>query len=383
VTNPVRVAVLGLGQRGLQHVRNLWTLQQKGLVEITALADAFESNLDPAKIEHYVPGLPAGSIRRTADVDSVINSGDADALYVVIPPNVHKGEVVRAARAGLHLFVEKPVSLFLDEALEMQQAIQEAGVLSTVGFQQRFDAAHEAVHDYLQDKRVVMATYTRHAPIEGHDVKHTPTETAKGPGNRVWTASRAWSGTTMVEAGIHPLDLWRYWFGDVEWVQAVYTHRPEEEIFDGADNPYTYTAIFGFENGATGTMVLTRLRRVYYSETGHKIFWNEGIVEVENGVTVYRYEGDYPPVQKPAIEEIRSSLPFDADRNATYEISRVFVQALAENRPELIRSPFDEAMNSNAAVLAANVSDELGGQRVNVNELLTSDAYARFRQRGG
>jgi predicted dehydrogenase len=166
-------------------------------------------------------------------------------------------------------------------------------------------------------------------------------------------------------------------------VQAIYTHRPEEEVFDGADNPYTYTAIFGFENGATGTMVLTRLRRVYYSETGHKIFWNEGIVEIENGVTVYRYEGDYPPAQEPGLDMIRRSLPVPDNRNATYEISRVFVQAIAENRPELIRSPFDEAMNSNTAVLAANVSDELGGQRVNVNELLTAEKYARFRQRGG
>jgi predicted dehydrogenase len=382
MTTPVRVGVLGLGQRGLQHVNQLWKLQQEGLAQLVALCDAFESNLEPAKLRQYVPGLPADEIRRTTDINAVIDSGNLDALYIVIPPNVHKGEVVRAASAGLHLFVEKPMSLFLDEAIEMEAAIAEAGVISTVGFQQRFDAAHEVVHDFLQDKRPVMATYTRHAPIESHDVKHTPTETAKGPANRVWTANRAWSGTTMVEAGIHPLDLWRYWLGDVTWVQAVYTHRPPEEIFDGADNPYTYTAIFGFAGGAVGTMVLSRLRRAYFNQTEHKVLWNEGVVEIErDGVVVYTYGGDYPPAKRPDMAQIRRTLDLPHSTNSTYGVSRAFIQAVAEDRPDLIRSSFADAMNSLAAVLAANVSDELGGQRVDVNELLTDDKYARFRQK--
>jgi predicted dehydrogenase len=382
MSTPVRVAVLGLGQRGLQHVNQLWKLEQEGLAQIVALCDAFESNLDPAKITNYVPGLPADQITRTTNVDAVIESGDVDALYIVIPPNVHRGEVVRAARAGIHLFVEKPVSLFLDEAIEMETAIREAGILSTVGFQQRFDAAHEVVHDFLQGKRAVMATYTRHAPIESHNVKHTPTEASKGPANRIWTANRAWSGTTMVEGGIHPLDLWRYWLGDVAWVQAVYTHRPDEEIFDGADNPYTYSATFGFKNGAVGTMILSRLRRAYFDETDHKVLWNEGVLEItRDGVEICQYEGEYPPAQMPRTDALRRSLALPHSVNSTYGISRAFVQAIAEKRPELIRSPFSEAMNSHTAVLAANISDELGGQRVDLDELLTAEKYARFRQK--
>ena len=70
-------------------------------------------------------------------------------LYVCIPPNVHNGEVIRAAQAGIHLFVEKPMSLYLDEALAMRKAIADAGVFSAVGFQQRFDTRHEAVKYFL------------------------------------------------------------------------------------------------------------------------------------------------------------------------------------------------------------------------------------------
>lgn len=377
----VRVAFLGLGQRGLQHVRNVLELQGQGAAEIIAMGDAFEANIAPAKLQEFVPGLPTDDILLTTDFSQVLES-KPDALYVSIPPNVHAGQVVAAAQEGIHLFIEKPVSLFLDEAVEMGKVIERAGILSTVGFNQRYDVGHEAVHDFLQDKRPVMAEYTRHDALEGHSVKHMQTEAVGGPVNRVWTASKAWSGGTLVEAGIHLLDLWRYWFGEVDWVQASYVHRPPEEIIDGADNPYAYVATFGFANGVVGSMNMSRLRRVFRGLGHHLVLWSEGQLEVERSeVAAYHYDGPYPPAQRPAVESLRSALPVrqDVPKDGTFNISSAFVQAVSEENPDLIRSPFDEAMGSLVAVIAGNVSDELGGQRVYVQELLTGDEYARFR----
>ena len=48
---PVRVAVLGLGQRGLQHLTHVWRLQEQGLAEVIALGDAFADNLAEAKLQ--------------------------------------------------------------------------------------------------------------------------------------------------------------------------------------------------------------------------------------------------------------------------------------------------------------------------------------------
>lgn len=377
---PLRIGVIGLGQRGLQHLAALWKLQQEGAVEIVALGDAFPANLTPEKLGRYVPGLPADSIERTTNTHSLIDSDLLDALYIAIPPNVHKNEVVDAAQAGIHLFVEKPMSLFLDEAIAMDNAIREAGIISTVGFQQRYDSQHEALHDFVADKPVVMACYTLHAPLESHSVKHTFTETVGGPSNRVWTANRAWSGGTVVEAGIHPLDLWRYWFGDVTWVQAQYIQRPPAEIYDGADNPYAYSANFGFANGAVGVMTLSRLRRVFASHLDHQVLWNEGRVALErDALTAYHYEGDYPPAQNPGPDEVRRVLHGKNSNDTTYEIAAAFVRSVQEQRQELLRSSFNDAMNSLAAVIAANVSDELGGARVEIDALLNSPEFAAFR----
>lgn len=382
MTGPVRVALMGLGQRGLQHLKALWTLQEQGAVQLTALADAFASNLDTDKIRQYVTAFRPDGISLTTDFGEML-AQELDALYICIPPNVHRGEVVRAAGAGLHLFVEKPMSLFLEEALEMEEAIRWSGVLSTAGFQQRFDGRHEAVFRHLREgRRPLMASYTFHGPLEGHNVKHHQTELQGGPLNRVWTANKAWSGMTVVEAGIHLLDVWRYWFGDVEWVQAQYQHRPENEVIEGADNPYTYSALFGFTGGAVGTMTLSRLRKVYASHMNHQVLWTEGRAEINwDGVTAYQYEGPYPPEQPPEQDMVTKALYEGQGGDDTFAISQAFVQAIAERRPELIRSPFSDAMNSLAAVLAANVSDELGGERVAVDQLLHAEKYAAYRRK--
>jgi predicted dehydrogenase len=373
--------MLGLGQRGLQHVKALWQLQQEGLAQIVALGDAFTANIQPEKLRRYIPDLPTDTIRLTTDFTTLLES-KLDALYICIPPNVHKGEVVQAAQAGIHLFVEKPQSLFLDEAIEMEQAITRSGILATVGFQQRFDVRHEAVKEFLAGKRLVMAEYARHSPLEAHSAKHTPTETVGGPDNRVWTANRSWSGMTVVEGGIHPLDVWRYWFGDVEWVQAVYNHRPPEEIFDGADNPYAYHVLFGFKNGVIGNLRLSRLRRVFTNEETQSVLWNEGRLVLEsNAVVVYHYDGIYPPPAPPTDAEVRHILHTPPAKDTTLAIARTFIEAVARQAPELIRSPFTDAMNSLAAVLGANISDELGGVRVKLRDLLNADDYAPFRQR--
>ncbi len=376
----VRIGVLGLGQRGLQHLKALWQLRGEGLVDVVALGDAFAVNLDEAKLRQYVPDFEAGDIVHSTNFDELL-AQDLDAVYINLPPNVHSDEVLRAAEAGVHLFVEKPMSLYLDEAIEMQRAIDEAGVISSVGFQQRFDHRHEAMQQFLDDKQVVMAQYVMHAPLEAHSVKHTLTEQSGGPSNRVWTANRAWSGGTVVEAGIHPLDLWRFWFGDVAWVQARYVHRPTEEIIDGADNPYTYSALFGFENGAVGTMTLSRLRRVFATQSDHAVLWHEGRLRLEgDDVAAYHYDGVYPPEVKPTAESVRRVLNLPPQReNTTVAIARAFVEAIRQGNPSLVRSSFGDAMNSLAAVVAANVSDELSGETVKIEELLTAERYAEFR----
>jgi predicted dehydrogenase len=379
---PPRVGMLGVGQRGLLHLESLWKLQQAGLAQIVALADAYAENLSEARIQRTIPDYRQGNIRTFTHFAPLLDAG-LDALYICIPPNLHRGEVVQAAQQGIHLLVEKPMSLYLDQALEMAEAIRTSGVIASVGFQQRFDAWYHAMHEFLRSKRTVQATWVVCWNIEDHQVKATPAEQMGGPATRVWTAFRAWSGTSIVEAGIHQTDLMRYWCGDIAWVQANYVHRGPSAPPEEGDNPYAYSVVYGFKNGAVGNLIFSRLARVYYREEYLHVLWDHGHLRIEeDGPTSYYYDGPYPPASRPNAAARRHPLAVPPQRgDSTLAISRTFLTAVATNNRSLIRSPFADAMNSLTAVLAANASDALDGTKIHLSEFASSPSFARFRQK--
>jgi predicted dehydrogenase len=381
-TAPPRLALLGLGQRGLQHLRVLWRLQAEGCVRVVALGDAWSDNLDAAKIARHVDGFQPQGILATTEFDRLLGNAKPDALIVAIPPNRHDGQVIRAAQAGVHLLVEKPQSLYLDEALAMDAAIREAGVIATAGFQQRYDTRNTAVRDFLEGRRLVMLTEVSHGSLEAHNVKHTHTEEVGGPSTRIWTANAAWSGTSVVEAGIHPLDLMRYWCGDVAWAQAAYVPRDPDDIQDGADNPYAYAVTFGFTNGAVGNLLISRLRKVFHHDAFRSVLWDHGCLKWEGGdLVAYHYDGPYPPERTPSRDEIRHVLPIPPPVDALDAFHRAFLHAISTRDPSGLRSSFPDALNSLAAVLAANASHALDGERIRLTEFATVPRYARFRAR--
>jgi predicted dehydrogenase len=379
VPDPVRIGLVGLGQRGLQHLRSLAQLAD---AKVVALCDPFPDNLKQDKIRRFVDGFDLEPVHTYTAFDEMFAAGGLDAIYFSIPPALHAGEVVRCAEAGIHLFVEKPVSLFLDEADQMRQAIEASGIIACAGFNQRHDLWHTTVRDFLADKHLQMMTFVVNGTLESHSTKHTHTESMGGPANRVWTANMAWSGATVVEAGIHQTDLMRYWAGDIAWTEARYLHRTAQDIEDAGDNPYAYSVTYGFESGMIANLLMSRLRRTFYSDSYQDIMWDRGHLKLEgDGPAAYYYDGPYPPEEPVDPQSLRHLLTQEPRGDATFEISRAFVAAVASGERSHLRNTFSSSMNSHCAVLAANISDRLGGERVDLKALMSQDRYAEFRRK--
>jgi len=386
VVAPVRVAVIGLGQRGLQHLGALWQLQAEGEVVFEGYGDHREENRATEKLRQFIPEFDPTGIGSFATFDELMQSSQPDALHLCIPPGFHAGEVVRAAQAGVHLFVEKPMSLFFDEAIEMETAIGAAGVVAAAGFQRRYEPSAEAAHQFLHDRRMVMVTMVSEGTLEAHSVKHSATAAGGGPADKVWAKNRAWSGASVVEAGIHQTDLMRYWCGDIAWVQSAYVPRHADDIEDGGDNPYAYTVTYGFQSGAVGNLLMSRLRKVYHHASYQIAMWDHGHLTFEQeGLVAYFYDGPYPPQNPPNTEQIRHPLPTAEARDSTLAINRDFIGAVragADAAPAAdLRCSFASSMNSLAAVLAANASHDLDGERIELTAFADDEQYARFRKR--
>jgi predicted dehydrogenase len=124
------ICVIGTGRAGMIHARN-YASGIRG-ARLVALVDPVAEALAAACKELEVAsGFP--------DYDSAIASRDVDAVVVVAPTVSHREIVVAAARAGKHVFCEKPMAMDVAECDEMIAACGAAKVRLQIGFMRRFD----------------------------------------------------------------------------------------------------------------------------------------------------------------------------------------------------------------------------------------------------
>jgi predicted dehydrogenase len=123
------VAVVGLGWWGQNIIRQL-----KGSAELRVGV-----GVDPDEVGRK--SAEALGVTTTANFGSVLADRGVDAVVLCSPHRLHVEQVVAAARAGKHVFCEKPFSARADEAELALVAVQEAGVQLGIGHERRFEPA--------------------------------------------------------------------------------------------------------------------------------------------------------------------------------------------------------------------------------------------------
>ncbi|AFK04338.1 oxidoreductase domain protein [Emticicia oligotrophica DSM 17448] len=83
--------------------------------------------------------IPDKNIYNYQNFDSIANNPDIDVVYVVLPPSMHKEFVVRAARAGKHVFCEKPMAPSVSDCLAMIKACKDNKVNLAIGYRCQHD----------------------------------------------------------------------------------------------------------------------------------------------------------------------------------------------------------------------------------------------------
>src|SRR5215203_4864161 len=97
----------------------------------------------PAKAEAWKRqyNLADKNIYNYTNFDSIANNPDIDIVYVVLPPSMHHEYVIRAAKAGKHVWCEKPMALTEKECREMIDACRGAGLTLGIGYRLHHEPA--------------------------------------------------------------------------------------------------------------------------------------------------------------------------------------------------------------------------------------------------
>jgi UDP-N-acetyl-2-amino-2-deoxyglucuronate dehydrogenase len=195
-------------------------------------------------------------------------------VSVCVPSGLHAEVGIEVAAAGKHLIVEKPIDVSLAAADRLIEAADAAGVALTVISQHRFDPGlvdlRNLIDDGMLGRLVLGEASTKWYRSQGYY--------DSGP----WRGTWALDGGSLMNQGIHYVDLLRWTMGPVIEVSAVYaTQDHQVEVED------TALAMLRFVSGAVGTIVTSTAvfpgfaQRLEVSGTG-------GTVVVEDGEIAYR-----------------------------------------------------------------------------------------------
>jgi len=220
----VRILIAGLGSVGQRHARNLRQLRGAG-IELQAfrrrgLRHVVTDSL--GRDDSFDVEADLG-IRAFHDLDAAL-AAKPDAVFVCTPTSRHLEVAQRAAEAGCHLFVEKPISHSLDGVDALASTVARQRVVALVGCQWRFHPCVRALRALLL-RETLGALH--HAELEY--AEYLP-DWHPYEDYRQSYASRAELGGGVVLTQIHDFDLAWWLFGAPTAVRATGGHLSDLEI---------------------------------------------------------------------------------------------------------------------------------------------------------
>ncbi len=187
----------------------------------------------------------------TTSYAEVLADPAIDAVVLCTPHSQHAAEVIAAARAGKHVFCEKPFTLTVEDAQAAIAACKAAGVTLHVGFNRRYAPA------YLEmTRRIEAGTIGKVRHIEGQF--SGPPSYQTEPGN--WRANQVESPAgSMAARGVHVIDSMVHLAGLAETVFA-FSGRLQHEI----DVDDTTSCLLQFTGGVTGYLGTLHATSAFY-----------------------------------------------------------------------------------------------------------------------
>ncbi len=250
------VAVVGLGRIGRLHARLLRCCVRGA--RLVAVVDAVE------ELARSVAGELGVDWHR--DLGEALRRGDVDAVVIATPTFLHRDMIIRSLEAGKHVFVEKPMTLTVEEALDVVRASEKSGLVVQVGYMRRFDPAFSRAKKEIDSGRIG-------EPISYVTIVRDP---EPPPG---WAADPSKSGGMFLDMLSHDFDMARWLLSDeVTEVYVAAASRVSEEAARLGDVDVA-NIVFKTGEGAMGIIHAAR-RCPYGYDLRVEVYGSKGVVAV-------------------------------------------------------------------------------------------------------
>jgi len=327
----VRIGIIGAGRIGSLHAKSIQSNIANG--EVTAISDVVVQAAEKAARENGIPMY-------AADYQTLLKDPKIDAVLICSPTNTHADIAMEAARAGKHIFCEKPVDLSVEKILEAKAVVEKCGVKMQIGFNRRFDHNHKRVRDLALEG----------ALGDIHIVKITSRDPAPPPIDYIKA-----SGGLFMDMAIHDFDMARFQAGSE--VYEVYAHGAvlADQAIGEAGDVDTAIIVLKFLNGAMGIIDNSR-KAVYGYDQRVEVFGSKGMAAGRNDTPstvefagaecvtadkplyffLERYMESYTAEMRSFINAVQNDTPVEVgidDGLRPAIIAQAALRSMTENRP--------------------------------------------------
>lgn len=270
MSKKLRIGIIGAGRIGKLHANNLTSRVPNA--ELAAISDVYEPAARELAEKLNVPNY-------YNDYHKILEDPSIDAVFICSSTDTHSPISIEAARAGKHIFCEKPIDHDLDKIKAVLEEVRKAGVKYQVGFNRRFDRNFKHVHEVVQSGGIGDVQIVK---VTSRDPEAPPLSYVKV------------SGGIFVDMTIHDFDMVRYLSGsEVTEVSAVGACLVNPEIGQAGDVD-TCIITLKFANGALGVIDNSR-QAVYGYDQRIEVFGSKGCItadnETPNNTTLYTADG--------------------------------------------------------------------------------------------
>jgi len=228
------VGIVGYGWVATAHIA---AINASSLGQVTAICSA--RLLDSAELS----AKHGGNITVYDDLDEMLANPDIQVVSICSYPNQHPAQIIKAAKAGKHLIIEKPLCLSLKDLRAIAAALKKSKVKTCVCFECRFSS------QFLATKAVIDQGLLGTLHYGEVDYYH-----GIGPwyGQFRWNIRKAAGGSALLTAGCHALDALLLCLGSDVTEVTSYATKSHSKIFAPYEYPTSSVTILKFKNGAIG-----------------------------------------------------------------------------------------------------------------------------------
>ena len=329
MVDKVRIGFVGCGGIAKQHLKGL---VKNPHVELVSFCD-----IDMERAEIMAEKYGSENSLTFNDAEEMFDSVHLDAAYFCIPPYAH-GVEMEAVKRDIPFFVEKPVSLYLDQAERIMRAVEERKLLTSVGYMNRYRRGVQLVREVMREDPPIL--------ILGGWIGRPPPPEA--PISKWWIRKEK-SGGQFHEQVTHTVDLVRFICGEISEVQAY----PARGFNRGMPPTYNIedasVVNLKLENGAIGNLWASCSS------------WGGGggvSLSIYSNRTTALFKGWDHSLRLLRAGEEPEDIPGEPN---IFEIEdEAFIEAVREGDPSRIMCQYADGVETLRVTLAANLSMETG-----------------------